>query len=83
MCWFETMNSSCGQFFPLLEGVRIDRPEFGRMIGWLNLLSVRLQGANTNRQPIDNAQYARLCIEQVEHFGPVKIGKWTVARKQV
>ncbi|MBI4674554.1 MAG: class I SAM-dependent methyltransferase [Chloroflexi bacterium] len=64
----------------LLEHVRIDRPILGRIMDGLNPLIVRLWGANINRRTIENVQRAGLCIEQVEHLGPMGMVKLIRAR---
>ncbi len=64
----------------LLEHVRIDRPIIGRVMDWMNPFFVRLYGANINRRTIENVQRAGLCIENVDHYGPMQMVKFIVAR---
>jgi ubiquinone/menaquinone biosynthesis C-methylase UbiE len=59
----------------LLDHVRIDQPIIGRLMDMLNPLVVRLWGANINRRTIENVRRAGLCIEQVEHLGPMGMVK--------
>ncbi len=63
----------------LLDHVRIDHPIIGRLMDVLNPLVVRLWGANINRRTIENVRRAGLCVEQVEHLGPMQMVKLIVA----
>lgn len=63
----------------LLDHVRIDHPLIGRIMDVMNPLVVRLWGANINRRTIENVQRAGLCIEHVEHFGPMHMVKLIIA----
>lgn len=51
----------------LLEHVRSRLPLLGRMMDWLNPLSVRLQGVNINRDTVRNVQKAGLHIRRVNN----------------
>lgn len=64
----------------LLEHVRIDRPIIGRGMDMLNYLIVSLWGANINRRTLASVERAGLCIESVEHLGPMKMVKLIIAR---
>ena len=64
----------------LLDHVRIDRPIIGRVMDWLNLLIVRIYGANVNRRTVENVKRAGLDVESVEHLGPMRMVKLIVAR---
>ncbi len=63
-----------------IEHVRVDMPLIGRVMDLLNPLVVRLWGANINRRTIENIQRAGLCIEEVDHYGPMKMVKLIRAR---
>jgi ubiquinone/menaquinone biosynthesis C-methylase UbiE len=52
----------------LLEHVRSRLPLLGRIMDWLNPLSVRLQGANINRDTIGNVQKAGLHVRRVNNL---------------
>lgn len=52
----------------LLEHVRIDRPFIGTLMDVLAPIIVRLNGANINRQTVENIRAAGLHIEQVEEL---------------
>jgi len=52
----------------LLEHVRSRLPLLGRCMDWLNPISVRLQGANINRDTVGNVQRAGLHIGQVDNL---------------
>jgi ubiquinone/menaquinone biosynthesis C-methylase UbiE len=52
----------------LLEHVRSRLPLLGRIMDWLNPLSVRLQGANINRDTVGNVQKAGLHVRRVNNL---------------
>ncbi len=52
----------------LLEHVRSGLPLLGRLMDWLNPLSVRLQGANINRDTVGNVQKAGLSARRVDNL---------------
>jgi ubiquinone/menaquinone biosynthesis C-methylase UbiE len=52
----------------LLEHVRSGLPLLGRLMDWLNPLSVRLQGANINRDTVGNVQKAGLHVRRVNNL---------------
>jgi ubiquinone/menaquinone biosynthesis C-methylase UbiE len=52
----------------LLEHVRSRLPLLGRLMDWLNPLSVRLQGANINRNTVGNVERAGLRLKQVDNL---------------
>ena len=64
----------------LLEHVRIDRPITGRVMDLLNPIVVRAWGANINRRTVENVDCAGLCIEKIEHLGPMQMVKLIVAK---
>lgn len=64
----------------LLDHVRLDHPIIGRVMDWLNPLTVRLWGANINRRTVENVQRAGLEITSIEHLGPMGMVKLMVAR---
>lgn len=64
----------------LLEHMRSSNPALGKIMDWLNLLVVRMMGANINRRTVDNIRQAGLEIEQVEHLWQGGIFKMIVAR---
>lgn len=64
----------------LLEHVRIDRPIIGWLMDRLNPLILHTMGANINRRTLENVEKAGLCIENVEHLGPMKMVKMIVAK---
>lgn len=52
----------------LLEHVRSRLPVLGRIMDWLNPLSVRLQGANINRDTVGNVEKAGLSARRVDNL---------------
>jgi ubiquinone/menaquinone biosynthesis C-methylase UbiE len=52
----------------LLEHVRSRLPLLGWIMDWLNPLSVRLQGANINRDTVGNVQKAGLHVRRVNNL---------------
>jgi len=52
----------------LLEHVRSRLPILGRLMDWLNPLSLRLQGVNINRDTVRNVQEAGLHIRRVNNL---------------
>jgi SAM-dependent methyltransferase len=52
----------------LLEHVRSRLPVLGRLMDWLNPVSVRLQGANINRDTVGNVQKAGLSTRRVDNL---------------
>jgi phosphatidylethanolamine/phosphatidyl-N-methylethanolamine N-methyltransferase len=64
----------------LLEHVRIDRPVVGRLMDWLNPLTVRLSGENFNRRTVENVRRAGLEIERAHDLAPAGLVKLIVAR---
>lgn len=63
----------------LLEHVRIDEPFIGELMDRMNSMSVRIFGANINRQTVENVKKAGLLIERLEHYGPMKVVKMIIA----
>lgn len=64
----------------LLDHVRIDKPVVGRLMDWLNPLTVRLSGENFNRRTVENVRRAALEIGQVRNLAPAGLVKLIVAR---
>jgi ubiquinone/menaquinone biosynthesis C-methylase UbiE len=52
----------------LLEHVRARNPLLGKVMDWLNPLSVRFQGVNINRDTVGNVRRAGLAIESEDSF---------------
>ncbi|MBI4571266.1 MAG: class I SAM-dependent methyltransferase, partial [Chloroflexi bacterium] len=52
----------------LLEHVRSRLPVLGRLMDWVNPVSVRLQGANINRDTVGNVQKAGLSTRRVDNL---------------
>ena len=52
----------------LLEHVRSRLPILGRIMDWLNPVSVRLQGANINRDTVGNVEKAGLHVRGVNNL---------------
>jgi ubiquinone/menaquinone biosynthesis C-methylase UbiE len=52
----------------LLEHVRARNPLLGKVMDWLNPLSVRFQGVNINRDTVNNVKRAGLAIEREDSF---------------
>ena len=52
----------------LLEHVRSRLPILGRIMDWLNPVSVRLQGANINRDTVGNVEKAGLSARRVDNL---------------
>ena len=52
----------------LLEHVRSRLPILGRIMDWLNPVSVRLQGANINRDTVGNVEKAGLSARHVDNL---------------
>ncbi|MGD0274758.1 MAG: methyltransferase domain-containing protein [Syntrophales bacterium] len=63
-----------------LEHVRIDKPVIGWIMDRMNVIVVRIFGANINRQTVENVKKAGLQIESLEHFGPMKMVKMIIAK---
>ena len=64
----------------LLEHVRIDRPVIGRVMDWLNPLTIRIWGASINRHTVENVHRAGLDITTLEHLGPMQMVKLMIAQ---
>ena len=64
----------------LLDHVRLDHPIVGRLMDWLNPLTVRLSGENFNRRTVENVRRAGLEIEYVHDLALAGLVKLTVAR---
>lgn len=64
----------------LLDHVRIDRPVVGRLMDWVNPLTVRFTGENFNRCTVENVRRAGLQIERVEDLTRSELVKLIVAR---
>jgi len=52
----------------LLEHVRAKNPFLGKVMDWLNPLSLRFQGVNINRDTVRNVGLAGLAIEREDSF---------------
>ena len=52
----------------LLEHVRARNPFLGKVMDWLNPLSLRFQGVNINRDTVRNVKLAGLAIEREDSF---------------
>ena len=52
----------------LLEHVRSRLPVLGRLMDWLNPVSLRLQGVNINRDTVGNVEQAGLCVRRVDNL---------------
>jgi ubiquinone/menaquinone biosynthesis C-methylase UbiE len=52
----------------LLEHVRARNPLLGKVMDWLNPLSVRFQGVNINRDTVNNVKLAGFAIEREDSF---------------
>jgi ubiquinone/menaquinone biosynthesis C-methylase UbiE len=52
----------------LLEHVRAKNPLLGKVMDWLNPLSVRFQGVNINRDTVSNVRRAGLAIDREDSF---------------
>lgn len=52
----------------LLEHVRARNPLLGKLMDWLNPLSVRFQGVNINRDTVNNVKLAGFAIEREDSF---------------
>lgn len=52
----------------LLEHVRARNPLLGKVMDWLNPLSVRFQGVNINRDTVNNVRLAGFDIEREDSF---------------
>lgn len=63
-----------------LEHVRIDKPVIGWLMDHINFIFVRIFGANINRQTVENVKKAGFLIENLEHFGPMKMVKMIIAK---
>jgi ubiquinone/menaquinone biosynthesis C-methylase UbiE len=52
----------------LLEHVRARNPVLGKMMDWLNPVSVRFQGVNINRDTVNNVKLAGFDVEREDSF---------------
>jgi len=52
----------------LLEHVRAKNPFLGKVMDWLNPISLRLQGVSINRDTVGNVELAGLAIEREDSF---------------
>ena len=64
----------------LLDHVRINRPVIGTMMDIFNHLTVRLTGANINRQTVQNVEWSPLAIQSVASMGPLGVLKLITAK---
>lgn len=63
-----------------LEHVRIDKPVMGWLMDRMNSIFIRIFGANINRKTVENVKKAGFILENLEHFGPMKMVKMIIAK---
>lgn len=65
----------------LLEHMRSEQPIAGKIMDWLNPLTLQMMGANINRQTVENVRQSGLEIVMIENLGGGGIFKRIIARR--